>query len=291
MKFDLILGDVMLGPSTSKCVRPPVPDRSQRWCGDPMLDGYMHAGCASPRLSRTVHHVLCTLEVPTHTNSTVSNRKPGKMVLSRIHRRSTTRHLGDDSARSAPGYVNESEHRARAPQYCLRAISQSSSKHCAKIDHQPSRSQLLCCSSPLMQDAAASSSIRSDIPDPKQMSKVVAPAQADVGTTEGDRGSLIAARLSVAVAVAHWTRRSDIVAVPRTLTELHSVFWLHPTPIAAVCFIFGLLLSICSQFQIGVIDFAGKILLQLMSSGCTNQWHIYIASKQCPDITHSGGHS
>lgn len=193
------------------------------------------------------------------------------MLQARIHRSGKIRHLGGDSPGSAPGYANESAHRARVRGCCLRAISQSSSEHSAETDRQASRLQAFCCSSPLMQDAAASSSVRSDSPEASPMSKAVAPAQADTGTNEGEGDSLIAARLSVAVAVAHWTRRSDNVAVPRTWTELHSVFWLHPTPITAICFLSGLLLMISSQFQTGAMDCAGRILFQLVCSGCINE--------------------
>jgi hypothetical protein len=36
-----------------------------------------------------------------------------------------------------------------------------------------------------------------------------------------------------AVLAAHWTGRTKTVDVPRTTTEAHTVFWLHPTPIVA----------------------------------------------------------
>eukprot|EP00892_Ulva_mutabilis_P010272 jgi/Ulvmu1/7617/UM038_0042.1 len=57
----------------------------------------------------------------------------------------------------------------------------------------------------------------------------------------------IPARLSKAVALAHWTGRTNEVEVPQALAQLHAVFWLHPTPITALCFILGLVAFRCGS--------------------------------------------
>lgn len=75
---------------------------------------------------------------------------------------------------------------------------------------------------------------------------------------QSERSAHIPARLSGAVALAHWTGRSDQVEVPQALAPLHSVFWLHPTPITAVCFILGLIVHRWGQGPVGVLECGGE---------------------------------
>lgn len=69
-------------------------------------------------------------------------------------------------------------------------------------------------------------------------------------------GMSVPARLSLAVAAAHWTGRTKDIAVPKTWWEAHAVFWLHPTPVFAVSVLLAL-----AVFRLGaplaLLDVAG----------------------------------
>ena len=85
------------------------------------------------------------------------------------------------------------------------------------------------------------------------------PAQLNAAAAQNHQKGHISAKLSVAVAVAHWTGHSDHVEVPSKWSELHWVFWLHPTPLTAICIILGLVLGISSQPSLGILDCGGEI--------------------------------
>lgn len=75
--------------------------------------------------------------------------------------------------------------------------------------------------------------------------------------SQNDDEMRIPARISLAVALAHWTGRTEQVEVPQTFAQLHSVFWLHPTPIAALIFILCLVFMRSGQGTVYVADCAG----------------------------------